>query len=231
MPRAPIEPPRVTRALRSDAAANRDRILDAAAVAVMRDGEKVPMATIADEARVGVGTLYRHYPTRTVLLAALALRSYRLVLHHARAAADSHEPAAAALTRFFDRTIEARNDLILPLHGGPVSLDETTVALRTEISDLLGQVLARGRQDGTVRRDVTAVDIIITGAMLAQPLPHLANWDELARRQARIYVAGLADTTGPALVGQGPTRAQLEAGFAPGTPPAKTRAIRHRRPA
>ena len=57
------------RRLRSDAAANRERIVAAATIAVRRDGEKVPMATIADEAGVGIGTLYRHYPTRPALLA------------------------------------------------------------------------------------------------------------------------------------------------------------------
>jgi len=214
MSRAPTESRRRIRSLRSDAAANRDRLLAAAAVAVRRDGERVPMATIAAGAGLGIGTLYRHYPTRAALLAALALRSYRLVLDHARAAADSGEAAPAALAHFFDQTIAARDDLILPLHGGPVSLDRKTVALRTEISDLLEQVLARGRGDGTIRRDVTAVDIIITGAMLAQPLPHAADWDQLAHRQARIYVAGLATISDSPLPGRGPTRAQLEAGFA-----------------
>jgi AcrR family transcriptional regulator len=52
---------------RSDAATNRDRILAAATVAVTRDGEKVPMETIADEAGVGIATLYRHFPTRRPL--------------------------------------------------------------------------------------------------------------------------------------------------------------------
>ena len=118
-----------------------------------------------------------------------------------------------------EEVIRRRDELILPLHGGPVSLDENTVALRAEISDLLEQVLARGRRDGTIRRDVTAVDVIITGAMLAQPLPHAAGWDQLARRQARLYVAGLATTTDTPLPGRGPTRAQLEAGFARRTPP------------
>jgi AcrR family transcriptional regulator len=215
MPKAHVERRLIARPLRSDAVANRERVLAAAAIAVRRDGEKVPMATIAEEAGVGIGTLYRHYPTRPALLAALSLRSYRLVLDHARAAADSTEPAPTALARFFEQTIRARDDLILPLHGGPVTLDEHTVALRTEISDLLEQVLTRGRRDGTIRPDVTATDIIITGAMLAQPLPHAADWDHLARRQASIYVAGLATTGEAALPGRRPTRAQLEAGFAP----------------
>jgi len=214
MSRASTNPPLPARSLRRDAAANRERVLAAAAIAVRRDGERVPMAIIANDAGVGIGTLYRHYPARPALLAALALRSYRLVLDHARAAADSDESALVALAHFFEQTISARDDLILPLHGGPVSIDKKTVALRTEISDLLEQVLVRGRRDGTIRRDVTAIDIIITGAMLAQPLPHAANWDHLARRQARIYVAGLAPATDTPLPGRRPTRAQLEAGFA-----------------
>ena len=207
MSEAPTEPRRVTRRLRRDAAANRERILAAASIAVRRDGERVPMATIADEAGVGIGTLYRHYPTRPALLAALSLRSFQLVLEHARAAALSDEPAPAALEQFFDQTIAARNELILPLHGGPIIHDEEIAALRTEIRNLLEQILARGRRDRTIRPDATPIDVIITGAMLAQPLPHADNWDRLARRQARIFVAGLA-AIDPRLPSSRPTRAR-----------------------
>ena len=202
---APTEEPRITRRQRSDAAANRERILAAATIAVRRDGEKVPMAMIAEEAGVGIGTLYRHYPTRPVLLVALIVRSFRLVLQHARAAALSDDSAPAALAQFFEQTIAARNELILPLHGGPVIHDETIVALQIEIRDLLEQVLARGRRDRTIRPDATPVDIIMTGAMLAQPLPTADDWDRLARRQARIFLAGLS-VTDPPLPGSGPTR-------------------------
>jgi AcrR family transcriptional regulator len=182
------------RALRSDAAANRERVLASAALAVRRDGDRVPMATIADEAGVGIGTVYRHFPTRAALLAALSQRAYRLVLDHARTAADADGRAVDAIARFLTQTIAARDDLVLPLHGGPVSLDAQTLALRAEIRELLEQVLTRGRRDGSVRADASATDIIITGAMLAQPLAHVTDWDRLARRQAEIYVAGLAAT-------------------------------------
>jgi len=207
MSEAPTRARRDARRLRSDAAANRERILAAATIAVGRDGERVPMARIAEEAGVGVGTLYRHYPTRPALLAALTLRSFQLVLQHARAAALSDEPARAALEQFFEQTIAARNELILPLHGGPIIHDEKIDALRTEIRNLLEQVLARGRREETIRADATPFDIIITGAMLAQPLPHAADWDQLARRQASIFVAGLA-ATDPPLPGLRPVRAR-----------------------
>ena len=149
------------------------------------------MATIADEAGVGIGTLYRHYPTRPDLLAALTLRSFNLVLEHARAAALSNEAAPAVLLQFLEQTIEARDEFVLPLHGGPVIHDKKIAALQSEIRNLLEEVLVRGRREQTIRPDATPNDIIITGAMLAQPLPHAANWDQLARRQARIFIAGL----------------------------------------
>jgi AcrR family transcriptional regulator len=197
MSEAPTDAMGVTRRRRSDAAANRERILAAATITVTRDGERVPMATIADEAGVGIGTLYRHFPTRPALLAALTLRSFQLVLRHARTAALSDEPALTALEQFFEQTIAARDQLILPLHGGPVIHDEQIVALQIEIRQLLEQVLARGRRDGSIRPDATPIDIIITGAMLAQPLPNTDDWDQLARRQARIFIAGLTATDPP----------------------------------
>jgi AcrR family transcriptional regulator len=203
--RTPAQP--VAQRLRSDAAANRDRILAAATIAVRRDGEKVPMATIAEEAGVGIGTVYRHYPTRPALLAALTLRSFHLVLEHARTASLSDEPAPTAITQFLEQTIAARDEFVLPLHGGPVIHDENIIAVRAEIRNLLEQVLARGRRDRTIRPDITAGDIIITGAMLAQQLPHADNWDQLARRQATIFVAGVA-ATDPPLPGSRTTRAR-----------------------
>ncbi len=218
MPKATDDAPSAARPLRSDAAANRECLLAAAAIAYRRDGERVPMATIAKDAGVGVGTLYRHYPTRQALLAALVVRSFRVVLEHARAAAASDRSAPAALAYFFEQTIAARDDLILPLHGGPVIPDERVSAFRTEVRQLLEQVLARGRREGTIRGDVTAADIILTGAMLAQPLPHAADWDELAGRQARIYVAGLAPTTDGPLPRLRTDPVHRETGFARATP-------------
>jgi AcrR family transcriptional regulator len=199
------------RALRSDAAANRDRLLAAATVAVKRDGEKVPMATVAARAGVGVGTLYRHYPTREALLSALATQSYELVLSAARQAAESPGPALTSLRAFLEEVIRRRDELILPLHGGPVILDPDTVALRDAISQAIERVLAKGRAEGTVGPQITSGDIIIMGALLAQPLPYVPDWEQTARRAARIYLAGLAPASVRDLPGTGLTRADLEA--------------------
>jgi AcrR family transcriptional regulator len=180
------------RELRRDAAANRDRVLAAAAAAVRREGAGVPLSTIAADAGVGVGTLYRRYPSREALLAALTLRSFRLVLDAARSAAIGTDTGIGALRGFIDQTIDHGPELVLPMHGGPVPLDKDTVALRSEVHATLEKVLRRGRRDRTIRADVTAFDIIVFGALLAQPLPHVPDWRSAARRQARIYFDGLA---------------------------------------
>ena len=102
---------------RRDSVTNQGRILDAAAAAVRREGLAVPIATIAADAGVGVGTLYRHSANREVLLAALAERSYRIVHEHAQDAAAADGPAITAIEAFLAATIRRRDDLILPLHG------------------------------------------------------------------------------------------------------------------
>jgi AcrR family transcriptional regulator len=172
-------------------------VLAAAAAAIRREGAGVPIATIAADAGVGVGTLYRRYPSREALLAALTRQSFRLVLDAARSADDRTDSGIDALRGFIDQTIEHGPELVLPMHGGPVPFDEDTVALRSEVHATIERVLRRGRQDGTIRADVTAFDVIVFGALLAQPLPHVADWRSAAQRQAKIYFDGLATKVTP----------------------------------
>ena len=100
----------------------------------------------------------------------------------ARRAAESPGPVYRA-EDFLDHKIRRRDELILPLHGGPVTLDPHTVALRDAISHALDRVLARGQAEGTIAPDITSGDIIIMGALLAHPLPRAPDWDQTARRR------------------------------------------------
>ena len=183
------------RSLRLDAAENRDRVLAAAAIAVRRDGTAVPMATIAADAGVGVGTVYRHYPSRDALLGALTHRSFQIVLETARRAAALDKPAIDGIRFFLEQTIEHGSDLVLPMHGGPAPTDQATIAVRDEAHRTLGSILERGQHDGTMRTGVTRADIVTFGALLAQGLPHVTDWKLAARRQADIYLAGLLNHT------------------------------------
>ena len=157
----------------------------------------MPLATIAQEAGVGVGTLYRRYPSREALLLALTQRSFQMVLDLAQRAVNSEGTAIERLRRFIDQTIEHGQELVLPMHGGPEPLDADTVALRNEVHDTLKEILRQGHQDGTIRPDVAAFEIIVFGALLARPLPHVANWKSMARREAVIYFDGLGAAANP----------------------------------
>jgi AcrR family transcriptional regulator len=185
------------RELRRDAADNRDRVLAAAAAAVRREGVAVPMATVAADAGVGVGTVYRHFPSREALLGALTHRSFQLVLDAAGKAAETDQSGIDAVRGFLDQTIEHGPDLVLPLHGGPLLTDQDTAAIQTEVRRKLGSLLRRGQDDGTIRRDARSADLVIFGALMAQQLPHVPDWNRTAQRLVDIYLAGLAPTTQP----------------------------------
>src|ERR1700748_3390704 len=100
---------------RSDAARTQQTLVRAAATAIHREGPRVPMATIAADAGVGIGTLYRHFPTREDLLTYLTHASFEQVLANARTAESRGTTAAGALQLFIEAAISQRNQLVLPL--------------------------------------------------------------------------------------------------------------------
>jgi AcrR family transcriptional regulator len=180
---------------RSDAARNREALVRAATAAVHREGPRVPMATIAAEAGVGIGTLYRHFPSRDDLLDYLTHVSFEQVLANAQAAQQGATTAAEALRRFIEAAIRQRNQLVLPLHGGPPLRSPQTRAVREQIHGIVRQIIDRGRADGTIRQDVAPRDIVVFGAMLAQPRGPDPEWDMTCRRLLGTYLAGLGAAT------------------------------------
>ena len=179
------------RGRRRDAAANRARILEVAVVTVKREGFRVPMATIATEAGVGIGTVYRHFPTREHLMIALTERSFELVLANARSAAVTKGSACEAIGAFFESTIKDRDEFVLPWHGGPMVRSQRIKNLQSEVWQLIEGLVRRGIDEGSIGSGLTAGDVITFGAMLAQPLPNASDWARVARRQARIYLSGV----------------------------------------
>jgi AcrR family transcriptional regulator len=129
---------------RSDAARNREALVRAATAAVHRDGPRATMATIAADAGVGIGTLYRHFPTREDLLNSLTHRSFEQVLTNVLAAESDGTTASDALRRFIEAAITQRNELVLPLHGGlPVTVPET-LAVRDQVHRALQRIIEMG---------------------------------------------------------------------------------------
>ena len=185
---------------RSDAAQNRDALVQAATAAVHREGIRVRMTTIAEDAGVGVGTLYRHFATREELLNHLTRRSFDMVLANAKAAENSASTGSDALRQFIEAAIALRDQLVLPLHGGPPVTDQATIAVRDQVHRTIARLIDRGRRDGTINTDVSPRDIVALGAMLAQPRSHGPGWNATCKRILSTYLDGLR-TTGAASQG------------------------------
>jgi AcrR family transcriptional regulator len=184
------------RKLRKDAADNAERVIAAAIRAGLAEGKFVPLAQIAADAGVGVGTLYRRYPSREALLEAMAVRAYRLILAEAEDALAAGETGLDAIGRFLRQTFVHRDQLVLPLHGAPMTEGNESAELRTRMQQTMGAIVARGHEDGTVRRDVHAGIVVRFGAMLAQPLSNVPGWEASAAEQRAVFLRGIASEGG-----------------------------------
>ncbi|MDQ2739655.1 MAG: TetR/AcrR family transcriptional regulator [Actinomycetota bacterium] len=181
-----------TREPRRDALRNQRHLMRAATAAVHREGLRVPMGTIAADAGLGIGTLYRHFPNRDDLLSQLTHRFFEQVLANAHTAERNGATPIDSLRLFVEGAISQRNELVLPLHGGPPLTSTATAAVRTNVHNVLQRIIDRGTADGTLRGDVTAHDIVTFGAMLAQPRPTDTDWDATCRRLLATYLRGVA---------------------------------------
>ena len=184
--------PNSSRKLRSDAAENAERVLAAAVRAGLGEGKNVPLAQIAADAGVGVGTLYRRYPNRAALLEALEVRAYRLLIAEAEDALASGESGLDSVGRFLRQSFEHRDELVLPLHGAPLTEGTESARLRDQLKGVMGAIVQRGHDDGTVLPEVTGRTIVRFGAMLAQPMSTVAGWAESAAEQRAVFLRGIA---------------------------------------
>ena len=179
------------RPLRSDAAANAERVLAAAIRAGLNEGRHVPLARIAEEAGVGVGTLYRRFPSRDALLEALQVRAYGILSDLAEQALATASTGIEAVEQFLVASYAVRDQLVLPLHGAPWSASPESARGRGRVRELMTAIVACGHEDGTIRADVTAWTVVRFGAMLAQPMP-TGTEDGSAGEQRRIFLRGIS---------------------------------------
>lgn len=148
------------RPLRADARRNRDNLVAVARTAFAAEGT-VPLESIAAAAGVGIGTLYRHFPTRESLVEAV----YGAELDDVTASADTllgHFPAAVALrawiTRYAAFTATKRG-MADTLRAGWASGRITTPRTREKITAAVATILGAGARAGSLRADVAADDV------------------------------------------------------------------------
>jgi AcrR family transcriptional regulator len=149
------------RALRADAARNRDTLL-AVATRVYASSEAEPsMRAIAREAGVGIATLYRHFPTRESLVDAVYHDQVKRLTVGASELLEQLPPAEA-MRRWMDlfgdwlATKHGMLDTLLAMiESGEIAEAET----RTELLDAITSILDAGSAAGDLRADVTAEDI------------------------------------------------------------------------
>jgi AcrR family transcriptional regulator len=175
--------------LRADAQRNRDRLLEAAVELFAQTGAETSLEAIAKRAGVGIGTLYRNFPTREALVEA----AYRSEVEHLCAAADellATNPPAEALAQWMERFVS-----YAATKRGMASVLQPMVAsgslvVRDQIVKALSTLLDAAAKDGAVRSDVTADDVLqATGSIWMLPLE--PGWEDRARRILQLLMDGL----------------------------------------
>jgi AcrR family transcriptional regulator len=152
-------PIQLQRPKRADARRNYDKLVAAARATFAEDGTSAPLEDIAQRAGVGIGTLYRNFPTRQALLEAVYVDEVEAI---ARAADDLSElPPWEALSRWFHQyvgfaaTKRALNEALLD--AAPDS--NVLGACRTALAGAGTSLVERAQRAGVVREDTSFVDI------------------------------------------------------------------------
>ncbi len=181
--------------VRADATRNAEAIIRAARAEMAASGIDVPMSAVAARAGVAVGTLYRHYPSKHDLVAALLAQSMHLVLERTEAAATRVEAGAPAADELV-ALVESVGMLYAADRAfkGAVGVAEIDALTRADPASPEGRsvaavrrLLARAQADGAIRDDVGPRDLVLL--LVGVPGPPA---DEAAQRTfLRVMTSGL----------------------------------------
>ncbi|MEU4229211.1 helix-turn-helix domain-containing protein [Nonomuraea sp. NPDC026600] len=151
-----------SRPLRADARRNRDRLLDAAVRAFSHDGPEVTLDAIAKDAGVGIGTLYRHFPTREALIEA-AYRNELTRLCEAAANLLRTMPPDQATRAWMDRFVDymtTKRGMADALRAVIASGGNPFAESRDRLVGAIGSLLTAGAAAGATRADVEPEDVL-----------------------------------------------------------------------
>jgi AcrR family transcriptional regulator len=160
---------------RADARRNRERILESAREVFAADGAEAQMDDVARRAGVGVGTLYRHFPTKETLLLALVRDKLRIFAENARLALDSDGEPGEILRGLLRRNAEvASRDTVMQelLAGLGDDLWAQLVPEHGELEAITSQLIERAQRAKSVREDLRASDISMLMCGLGAAMSH-----------------------------------------------------------
>jgi AcrR family transcriptional regulator len=148
--------------LRADARQNRARLISAATEAFAERGADAPLEDIARRAGVGIGTLYRHFPSRLDLQAAVFRTQVRVVCDQGDAlmASDSPGPAFATWARALTGYLVTKRGLSRALIDAVGVESELITSCWMTMRETTERLLVKAQQAGVIRDDVTAVDVM-----------------------------------------------------------------------
>lgn len=187
------EAPKVGRKPRADAQRNRERLVEAAKVAFAEKGPDASLEEIARRAGVGIGTLYRHFPTRDAILEAVYRRELDQLAEAAARLLESPTPGAALrewMLLFVDYI--ATKKVVAPVLGaalGEISASYASSSGLT-LTEGMAQLIRRAANHGDIRADADPEDILraLVGFTYGNTSP---TWQASALRLIDILMDGL----------------------------------------
>jgi AcrR family transcriptional regulator len=190
------KPTAQTRKPRADSARNRQLLIDAAKGAFSEAGLTVSLEEIARRAGVGIGTLYRHFPTREAVVEAVYRREVEQLTQAVPQLLES-SPAAEALHQWMHLFIDyiATKRMIAPSLGAAASRTSPLYATSAElITRAITTLLRRAAAGGDVRKDIDPNDLLraMVGVSYGNPDP---AWEASARRLIDLLMDGLRRKT------------------------------------
>jgi AcrR family transcriptional regulator len=185
----------------AEARHNDRAVLDAARDVFAAQGADAPISAVAERAGVGVGTLYRRYGTKTELLQRMCVLAMQQGIEAAGEALQADDPWAG-LCGYIRACVEMRSGALGSLAGQLEMTDEMLSTARRGIT-LAGEVVARAHRAGSLRPDVTALDIALLIESFSRRAPASAApedpaaADEERNAQTRLLTVALDGLRAP----------------------------------
>jgi len=154
--------PRGSRPMRADAVKNRARILDAAEEIFATEGVAVPIDAVAERAGLGVGTLYRHFPTKEALFEAIVVARLEQLLESVRTQCGAADAGAAlfAFLREFAGHASAKRDLFEALSSAGIDIKSQCFETMDEMKRNIDELRQRAVAAGAIRPDISTDEMV-----------------------------------------------------------------------